>query len=243
MTQKPYAVITGGNSGLGLATAKRLISASYFVVVAARQLTPELEQLITSNPEAVCFKEFDLEKHTDIHGWVKALVTDFGVPYGLVNNAAVGFDGVLGTMHDTEIIRLMNINVTGTLLLTKYISRSMLRKRTGRIVNVSSIIASTGFNGLSVYAASKAALDGFSKSLARELGKVGITVNTVAPGYMQTAMTDAITTDRLEQITRRSALRRLATVDEAASAIEYLFSESACAITGTKITVDAGSTA
>ncbi len=117
----------------------------------------------------------------------------------------------------------------------------MLNKQ-NRIISISPIIARTGFNGLSVYAASKAALEGFSKSLAREVGKAGITVNCVAPGYMQTEMTNSLQGDKLDSIKRRSPLSRLATPDDAAAAVLYLLSEQAAAVTGTTITVDAGST-
>jgi 3-oxoacyl-[acyl-carrier protein] reductase len=161
----------------------------------------------------------------------------------LVNNAALGYDGVLATMHDSQIGELVGVNLTATILMTKYAVRSMLLQRSGRVVNVSSIIATTGFNGLSVYAATKAALNGFSRSLARELGKAGITVNSVAPGYMQTDMTGALQGDKLESIKRRSPLGRLASVDDAAAAIAWLLGPDSSAITGTTLTIDAGSTA
>ena len=146
-------------------------------------------------------------------------------------------------MHDSQIESLISVNLTGTILLTKYAIRSMLLRREGRVINVSSIIASTGFNGLSVYAATKAALNGFTRSLARELGKAGITVNSVAPGYMQTDMTGALQGEKLESIKRRSPLGRLASVEDAAAAVAWLLSADAAAITGTTLTVDAGSTA
>ena len=146
-------------------------------------------------------------------------------------------------MHNSEITALLNLNVQAPILLTKYLLRPMLLNQSGRIINISSIIARTGFNGLSVYAASKAALEGFTKSLSREVGKAGITVNCVAPGYMQTEMTNSLQGDKLESIKRRSPLGRLATPDDAAGAVLYLLSEQAATVTGTTITVDAGSTA
>ena len=119
----------------------------------------------------------------------------------------------------------------------------MLLNREGRIVNVGSIIGSTGFNGLSVYGATKAALGGFTKSLSRELGKANITVNTLAPGYMATNMTQGLQGDKLASIKRRSPLGRLASVDDAAQATLFLLSQGASSVTGSTITVDAGSTA
>lgn len=119
----------------------------------------------------------------------------------------------------------------------------MLINQQGRIINVSSIIASTGFSGLSVYGATKAAMTGFTKSLAREVGKAGITVNTIAPGYMETDMTTGLEGEKLDSIRRRSPLGHLATATDVAQAISYLLSEKAANITGTTLTIDAGSTA
>ena len=150
---------------------------------------------------------------------------------------------VLATMHESDISSLLKVNIEAPILLTKYVSRSMLLNRGGRIVNVGSIIGSTGFNGLSVYGATKSALGGFTKSLARELGKSQITVNTLAPGYMETNMTGGLVGDKLEKIKRRSCLGRLANVKDAASMALFLLSEDAEGITGATFTVDAGSTA
>jgi 3-oxoacyl-[acyl-carrier protein] reductase len=129
------------------------------------------------------------------------------------------------------------------IFLAKYACRSMLLQREGRIVNVASIIAQTGFNGLSVYAATKSALIGFTKSLARELGKAGITVNTVSPGYMETGMTRTIDAAKLDAIRWRSPLGRLVSVTDVAEAIAFLISDKAAMITGADFKVDAGSTA
>jgi len=235
-------LVTGGNRGLGFAIVQSLAEIGYSVVAAARSCTPELEQFMAENSN-VAYEPLDLADRRALHQWSKNFVEKHGVPYGLINNAAIAHDGVLGTMHESQIEEVIAVNVTATLLLTKYISRSMLRNRIGRIVNVSSIIASTGFNGLSVYAASKAALNGFTKSLSRELGKVNITVNAVAPGYMETNMSAGINDTQLDQIRRRSALKRLAKTSEVASTIQYLLSDEAAAITGTILTIDAGNTA
>lgn len=241
-TKGKVVLVTGGNRGLGLSIVQSLAEAGYSVVAAARSLTPELTQLM-SEDKKVAFEALDLKEIKELHLWSRNFTEKYGSPYALINNAAIAHDGVLGTMHESQIEEVIAVNVTATLILTKYISRSMLRNRLGRIVNVSSIIASTGFNGLSVYAASKAALNGFTKSLSRELGKVNITVNAVAPGYMETSMSAGINDTQLDQIRRRSALKRLAKTAEVASTIKYLLSDDAAAITGTVLTVDAGNTA
>ena len=236
-------LVTGGGKGLGFAITGQLLEEGYTVLVASRSKSEELSALEKQCSGRVYYEPLDLNDAGSIHDWCTAAVRRYGVPYALINNAAIAHDGILGTMHESQIIETICVNVTATIILTKYISRSMLREGTGRIVNVSSIIAISGFSGLSVYAASKSALIGFTKSLARELGKANITVNAVAPGYMKTAMTEGISDSQLEQIERRSALRRLASSKEAAAAIVFLLSVSAAAITGTTITVDAGSTA
>ncbi len=241
-TKGKVVLVTGGNRGLGLSIVQSLAEAGYSVVAAARSLTPELTQLM-SEDEKVTFEALDLKEIKELYLWSRNFTEKYGSPYALINNAAIAHDGVLGTMHESQIEEVIAVNVMATLILTKYISRSMLRNRLGRIVNISSIIASTGFNGLSVYAASKAALNGFTKSLSRELGKVNITVNAVAPGYMETSMSAGINDTQLDQIRRRSALKRLAKTAEVASTIKYLLSDDAAAITGTVLTVDAGNTA
>lgn len=238
-----YVIVTGASRGLGLAICRQLLAAGYQVLALARSCSAELTSLQQANTVNLHFIQADLSQLEQIPDLCQKLVKDYGRPYALINNAAVGYDGVLATMHNSEIETLLNINVQAPILLSKYLLRPMLLNQQGRIINISSIIARTGFNGLSVYAASKAALEGLSKSLAREVGKAGITVNCVAPGYMETTMTSGLQDDKLASIKRRSPLGRLATPEDAASTVLYLLSEQAAAITGTVITVDAGSTA
>jgi 3-oxoacyl-[acyl-carrier protein] reductase len=236
-------VVTGSSKGLGLAICKRLLSENYKVVGIARSKSDEFKELEEAFKEKLFYVKYDFNNTKDIHELVKSITKEHGNIYGLVNNAALGHDGVLGTMHETQISELIRVNVEAPILLTKYASRSMLMKLRGRVINIGSIIASTGFNGLSVYGASKASLSGFTKSLARELGRAKITVNTIAPGYMQTAMTAGLQGEKLESIKRRSPLGHLATVEDVAGTVTYLLSDDAKNITGITITVDAGSTA
>jgi 3-oxoacyl-[acyl-carrier protein] reductase len=146
-------------------------------------------------------------------------------------------------MHDAQIENLARMNTVSPLILTKYVVRSMMADGGGRIVNVSSIVSFTGYSGLSVYSATKASIVGFTRSLAREVGRLGITVNAVAPGFLDTEMTESLGERQRDQIARRSALHRLADVDDVANAVEFLLGEKARSITGTVLTVDAGSTA
>ena len=168
---------------------------------------------------------------------------DFGPIYGLVNNAAIAFDGVLAIMHNSQIEHLVRVNTLSPIVLTKYIVRSMMADGGGRIVNVASVVGFTGYSGLSVYAATKASMLGFTRSLAREVGRLGVTVNSVAPGFVDTAMTQNLDAEQRQQIERRSALRRLPDVDDVANAVEFLLGDKARSITGTVLTVDAGNTA
>jgi 3-oxoacyl-[acyl-carrier protein] reductase len=146
-------------------------------------------------------------------------------------------------MRPSEIETLIRLNTTSPLVLTRFLVGGMMAKGRGRIVNMSSIIASTGYSGLSVYGATKASLVGFTKSLAREVGRAGVTVNAVAPGFIATELTSDMSEEDRARIAGRSALRRLAEVEDVAAAIAYLLSDAGKNITGTVLTVDAGNTA
>jgi 3-oxoacyl-[acyl-carrier protein] reductase len=240
-------VVTGGSRGLGLAIARKLATAGYRVIVIARkeneQLASAVREVGPRQQGSLHFRPFDLANISDIPSLVKGLRKEFGSIYGLVNNAALGTSGLLATMHDAQIERLARLNVVSPLTLTKYVVRSMMADGAGRIVNVASIVSFTGYSGLSVYSATKASLVGFTRSLAREVGPLGITVNAVAPGFLDTEMTESLGERQRDQIARRSALRRLADVDDIANAVEFLLGDKAKNITGTVLTVDAGCTA
>ena len=139
-----------------------------------------------------------------------------------MNNAGISYDGVLALMPNARIEELLRVNTVSPIVLTKYVVRSMLSDGGGRIVNVASILASTGYSGLSVYGASKASLIGFTRSLAREVGRRGVNVNAVAPGFVDTEMTRGLTEEQRDKIVRRSALRRLAEIEDVANAVEFL---------------------
>jgi 3-oxoacyl-[acyl-carrier protein] reductase len=238
---KKNVIVTGARRGLGLSIVRRLVADGYRVIAVARADSLELNELCAGGD--VVFEQFDLADVSKIHGWITALVKREGRIYGLVNNAAIGGDGVLATMHERDIEEMLRVNLQSPIVMTKYASRSMLLGGKGRIINVSSIIASTGFSGLAVYAASKAGMIGFTKSLSRELGKAGITVNCIAPGYMETDMTAGLAGDKLASIRRRSPSGKLAGVDDVAHSVSFLLGEGGDMITGTTITIDAGSTA
>ncbi len=237
-------LVTGGSRGIGLGIAQRLADAGFNVVAVARRESDELRAAIGKAKQGnLHFRACDLSAIDGLPAFVKSMRDEFGAIYGLVNNAGIGTEGLLATMHNSDIEALVRLNVLSPVILTKYVVRHMMADGEGRIVNVSSIIASTGYNGLSVYGATKAAATGFTRSLAREVGKVGITVNAVAPGFIDTELTQNLGGEGRERIAKRAALRRLPEVDDVARMVEYLFSDGGRNITGSVLTIDAGNTA
>jgi len=240
-------VVTGGSRGIGLAIVRRLAAAGYNVIAVARRESDALREAIrevaSQGAGGLHFRAFDLSETDAIPSFVKGLRDEFGAIYGLVNNAGIGTEGLLATMHNTEIEALVRLNITSPIVLTKYIVRHMMADGAGRIINMSSIIATTGYNGLSVYGATKAAASGFTRSLAREVGKLGITVNAIAPGFVDTELTQSLSEDQRKRIAARSALRRLPETDDVARMVEYLLGDGGRNITGSVLTIDAGNTA
>jgi 3-oxoacyl-[acyl-carrier protein] reductase len=240
-------VVTGGSRGLGLGIVRRLAANGYRAVAVARRMSTQLaaaiEESEVARPGSIHFIPFDLGDTQDIPILVKNMRKEFGPIYGLVNNAALGSDGALSLMPNSQIERLIRVNTLSPIVLTKYIVRHMMADREGRIVNVASIVSFSGYSGLSVYSATKASLMGFTRSLAREVGRLGVNVNAIAPGFMDTEMTQGLAAEQRDKIARRSALRRLPEVDDITDAVEFLLSARARNITGTVITVDAGATA
>jgi 3-oxoacyl-[acyl-carrier protein] reductase len=240
-------LVTGGSRGIGLAISRRIAAAGYNVIAVARHESVELREAIRAVVEqgvgGLHFRAFDLSEIGAIAPFVKTLRDEFGAIYGLVNNAGIGTEGLLATMHNSDIEAVLRINLLSPIVLTKYVVRHMMADGAGRIINMSSIIASTGYNGLSVYGATKAAATGFTRSLAREVGKLGITVNAIAPGFIDTELTERLSDDQRNRIAGRSALRRLPQADDVARMVEHLLGEGGRNITGSVLTIDAGNTA
>jgi 3-oxoacyl-[acyl-carrier protein] reductase len=240
-------LVTGGSRGIGLSIARRLAGAGYNVVAVARRESEELREatraIVQQEKGGLRFRGFDLSEIDGIPAFVKRLGEEFGAIYGLVNNAGIGTEGLLATMHNSEIEALVRLNVLSPVILTKYVVRHMMADGAGRIINISSIIASTGYNGLSVYGATKAAATGFTRSLAREVGKLGITVNAISPGFVDTELTQGLSEDQRRRIAGRSALRRLPESEDVARMVEYLLGDGGRNVTGSVLTIDAGNTA
>ena len=238
-------LVTGASKGLGLGIARRLIGESFRVIAIARKESSELTLAMqqAAPADSLHFVACDLAQIDSIAGMVKKLRKDFGPIYGLVNNAGMSIEGSLAMMKDSHMEQVLRLNTLSPMVVTKSVVRSMMADGGGRIVNISSVTAFTGYSGLSVYSATKASLIGFTRSLAREVGRLGVNVNAVAPGFVDTDMTRELKEENRQQIIRRSALKRLVDVDDVAGAVAFLLSDRAKNITGTVMTVDAGSTA
>jgi len=241
-------IITGGSRGIGLGIVRCLAKTGHCVMALARKESPELRRAIDETAHcgagSIRFTPYDLADTNGMAELVKQLRKDLGPIYGLVNNAGMSVDGTLALTSPALIEQVVHLNVISPILLSKYVLRSMMAEGAGgRIVNLASIVAFTGYSGLSIYSATKASMIGFTRSLAREVGRTGITVNAVAPGFVDTEMTSSMTAEHREKIARRSALGRLVEVDDVAASVEYLLSDGARNVTGTVMTVDAGNTA
>ena len=186
-------IVTGGSRGLGLGIAEKLGDDGFQVIAVARKQTEAFDtvrkRVAAKGVGSLAFHAADLTEIHAIPAMVKTIRSQYGKLYGLVNNAGIGTSGLLVNINDRAIEELLRLNVHAPIALTKYVARSIMTGGAGRIVNISSVVASTGYNGLSVYSATKASLIGFTRSLARELGPLGITVNAVAPGFVETEMT------------------------------------------------------
>jgi len=190
--------------------------------------------------ERFLYGSIDLTDEGACATFVRATVDRFGSLDVLVNNAGQAHDGVLGLMPSDAIDATIDLNLRSTIHTTKAATRRMLVQGSGRIINISSVVGLSGYRGLAVYSATKAALDGFTRALARELGPRGITVNSVAPGYMATEMSHGLSEAELGQIVRRTPAGRLGQPADVAAAVRFLTSAEASFITGHVLVIDGG---
>jgi 3-oxoacyl-[acyl-carrier protein] reductase len=236
------ALVTGASQGIGEAVARRLARQGARVVIAAR--SEDKLQRLAAEIEAGggCARPLvlDVTRPETFGERLKTLPEDFAAVDVLVNNAGITADNLLARMSLEDWERVLRTNLTGAFALTKELVRGMMRRRWGRVINVSSVVGLMGNAGQANYAASKAGLIGFSKSLARELGSRNITVNVVAPGYIETAMTERLAEEARNELAGAIALKRLGTVEDVAWAVLFLASEEAGYITGHTLNVSGG---
>lgn len=239
------ALITGGSKGLGAGLVEAFLASGYCVETCARSTT-ELVGRWEANPrvsDSFHFTVADVSDPDDVSRLVKAASARWGGIDVLVNNAGVARQGVIGLFNDCDLDAVVDLNLKGTIHVTRAVTRTMLSRRSGAIINISSVVGLSGYRGLSVYGATKAALDGLTRSLARELGSRGITVNSVAPGYLRTEMSHGLGEHQLDQITRRTPLGRLGEPEDVARAVLFLADPGNRYITGQVLVVDGGLTA
>jgi 3-oxoacyl-[acyl-carrier protein] reductase len=236
------AAVTGAGRGIGKAIALRLAGEGASVAACGRTLAnveATVSDISGGGGKATAYA-VDVANGAQVTGVCEKILKDFGRVDVLVNNAGVTRDNLLLRMTEEEWDTVLDTNLKGAFNFTKALSRAMLKQRSGRIINITSIIGLTGNAGQSNYAASKAGLIGFTKSVARELASRGITANAVAPGFIETDMTAALGVQARESLTAHVALGRLGTVEDVANVVLFLASDLASYITGQVITVDGG---
>ncbi|MGN6605810.1 MAG: SDR family NAD(P)-dependent oxidoreductase [Jatrophihabitans sp.] len=240
--ERRVALVTGGSKGLGAGLVDAYLAAGYIVETCARSTTANVERWQRDHGDAFGFQTADVADPAQADAMVKDVGRRRGRLDVLVNNAGVARDGVIALFDDAALDQVVDLNLKGTVYVTRAASRIMLRARAGSIVNISSVVGLRGYRGLAVYSATKAALDGFTRGLARELGSRGITVNSVAPGYLRTEMSHGLDEEQLGQITRRTPLGRLGEPEDVARAVLFLTDPANRFITGQVLVVDGGLT-
>jgi len=240
--QGRIALVTGASQGIGRACAQALAQAGATVVLAARnevKLAEAVAEIEASGGQAAAFP-LDVASEESIKAGAKAVLERFGKVEILVNNAGITRDGLMMAMKRADWDNVLGTNLTGAFLLTQAVLRPMLKNRWGRIVNISSVVGRTGQAGQVNYAASKAGLIGLTRSLAREVASRGITVNAVAPGYIETPMTAVLDAQQRAAMMAQIPLGRAGTDAEIAQAVVFLASEAAGYITGHVLDVNGG---
>lgn len=238
-----HVIVTGGSRGLGADMVRSLLDEGYFVSSCSRSRTTFVDELEgeAGVSSRFCYQQLDLEKVDTFEKFVATCVGRGGPLFGLVNNAGIARAGVLATFPNIDSEQILRVNLLGPLAMSRAAARQMLRTRNGgRIVNISSIIGSRGYNGMAAYSSSKAGLDGMTRALARELGRLRITVNSIAPGYMRTEMSATLREGQMDQIVRRTPLGRLGEPADMTGLLKFLLSDAAAFITGQVILVDGG---
>jgi 3-oxoacyl-[acyl-carrier protein] reductase len=242
MERGNVGLVSGGTRGLGAAIVTDLLAQDWSVATFGRVETPSIVAAREQHGDRIWFAPVDAADGAAVTRFASEAVQRFGRVDALVNNAGVGIEGVLSLTRHAAIHQALAVNLEAALLLAREVSKVMLRQRSGHIVNISSVNGVTGNRGMAVYSATKAGLDGMTRSLARELGSRGIRVNSIAPGYLATEMTKGMPDAHLQQILRRTPLGRLGTVEDIVGLLRYLLSPAASFITGQTLVIDGGLT-
>ncbi len=236
--QQSIAVVTGASRGIGQAIAKALVEANYYVVASATSESgvAAIKEYLGEQGTAFVLNLADKDSCAQFTEQVNAL----GAVSVLVNNAGITKDTLMLRMKDEDWDSVIETNLSGAFRLTKSFLKGMMKQRWGRIVNISSVVGAMGNPGQANYCASKAGIEGFTRSLAYELGSRGITVNAVAPGFIATDMTHELTEDQKQAMMANIPLGRYGEADEIAKAVRFLASDDAAYITGQVLGVNGG---
>jgi len=243
MNDKKAVLITGAAGGIGACIAETLACDGYNIIITDIFPEEKAENIINKCREKgadVLFIQSDVSSYSSCEEAVKQAVEKFGGIYALVNNAGIIKDALLMRMTEEQFDKVIAVNLKGVFNMSKHIVSHMVKAREGRIVNISSVTGIYGNAGQANYASSKAGIIGFTKSLAKEVGSRGITVNAVAPGYIITDMTANLSENAAEDIKSRITLKTLGTPQDVANAVSFLISDKASYITGHVLSVDGG---
>ena len=242
MSEKKLALVTGASRGIGATTAKYLAENGYQVIgtatsqSGAEKIQAELKAIDEDNGGIV----LNIADAEQTQAALDELLSEYGTPYLVVNNAGITRDNLFMRLSDDDWQDVVNTNLNGVFRVCKNLIKPMIKARIGRIVNISSIIGTTGNAGQTNYAAAKAGLEGFGRSLAQEVASRNITVNAIAPGFIQTDMTDVLPETQKEAILESIPMKRMGATDEIAATVAFLASNNAAYITGQTIHVNGG---
>jgi 3-oxoacyl-[acyl-carrier protein] reductase len=245
MSEPRSVLVTGGSRGLGAGIVQAFLDLGDKVATCSRSASDQTEAWAADREldGRFLYEPLDLADREAVDAFVNRTADEFGGIDVLVNNAGVARDGVIGLVQGDDVDTVIDLNLKGTITVSRAVVRKMLRKGAGRIINISSIVGISGYRGLGVYSATKAGLDGLTRALSRELGSRNITVNSVAPGYMRTEMSHGLDEEQLGQIVRRTPAGRLGEPADVAAAVTFLASDAAGFISGQVLVVDGGLTA
>ncbi len=240
-----WIMLSGASRGLGLVLARDLLAQGYGVAACSTTYNADLEALQSVHGTKFFWAATDMADTAAIEAFVTASMAAFAGQrlWGVINNAGMSVEGILSTLPVRDIEHVLQVNLTGAICLARAGLRQMMKARkAGRILNISSITGVRGYTGLTAYAASKAGMDGFTRALSREVGRLGITVNSIAPGYMKTQLSQGLDDGQLDQIVRRTPMGRLCELADIVHLARFLLSEDAGFMTGQTLVVDGGLT-